>query len=195
MDYIVYAILVTLMVMTILFGQSFDTLGSYLQDLLQSKILRLLKPLPPWWYHSKEVVCWYQAKIKSWCCTHPSTKTKWRNHVDKMTISHIPSNSSSPWNITKWGKNEEVICRLKEVKLLPPIKPKVPSKIIELTTTFSSTLDTLPTQKQIQELRSKITSKNYLTTTFKWSHITNQHLKSMIQQIQQYEEMMTEFKE
>ena len=46
----------------------------------------------------------------------------------------------------KWAENEEVLCSLKEVKLPPLRKPKVPSRINELTTTFSNTMDALPTK-------------------------------------------------
>ena len=40
-----------------------------------------------------------------------------------------------------------------------------------------------------------MSSKDHLAAVFKWSHIINQHLKSVIWEIQQYVELMAEFKE
>ena len=65
----------------------------------------------------------------------------------------------------------------------PSIKPKKPSQIDDLVSSFSSTLDSLPPQQHIQEWVLKITLNNYLTITFKWSQILkttafDQHPKS-----------------
>ena len=91
------------------------------------------------------------------------------------TCLETPMNHNLP---SRQVENKEVIHRLKrEVNLMTPIKPKVPSRINGFTTTFENTLDVLSPQTD-QELSSKITSKDYLAATFKWSHIINQCIKS-----------------
>ena len=56
-------------------------------------------------------------------------------------------------------------------------------------------LDSLPHQKQIQELNSRTKSKDYLAKMLKWSHIINQHLNYVTWEIQQYKELTAEFEE
>ena len=77
----------------------------------------------------------------------------------------------------------------------PSIKPKKPSQIDDLVSTFSNTLNALPSQKHIQELSSRISAEDYFATTFKWSRIVNKHLKYASQEIWQYKGHTTKFEE
>ena len=54
---------------------------------------------------------------------------------------------------------------------------------------FSNTLITLPPKKHTQKVSSRITTEDYLATTFNWLRIVNQHLKYAPQEVQKYKDL------
>ena len=77
---------------------------------------------------------------------------------------------------------------------LPSSKPKKTSKLNDIGSALSNMFDSLPPQKKIKELCSSISMKEYLTSTFQWSHIVKKqpHNPTLIEQ--QYKNLVTELK-
>ena len=93
----------------------------------------------------------------------------------------------------KWMENEEVLCCLRgEVKTSSSNKPRMPSQINYLVTTFSNTINSFLSQESTHKLCSRITPEDDLIAMFQWSCIVNQHLQNSAQQ---YEDLITEFED
>ena len=149
--------------------------------LLEKNSVIVEQNFAPLWYNFKDVVCWHHAKQGTAAALTTKPKPK-EEAPQKIWPYHVPLGTLVTHNLSsKWAKNEEVIHRLGAED--------------KLRTAFLGTLDSLPPQKQMQEQNSRVTYKDYLATTFTWSHIINQHIKFVIQEIQQYKELMAAFGE
>ena len=93
-------------------------------------------------------------------------------------------------------ESEEVLWWLRgEVKHPPSLKPHKPSKFNELVISFFNTLDFLLLQKDIHELCTSLSTKDYLTATFMWSSIVNKQLRDSKLWSQQCKDLITKFEE
>ena len=73
--------------------------------------------------------------------------------IQRRWPCHVPLGSQVSHKLPpKWTKNGVIHRLTGEVKLPPPIKPKIPLEINKLTTTFSNTLNALPTKNRWKNL-------------------------------------------
>ena len=139
-------------------------------------LFRLFRPLYPEYFDGANF--WYFCNLNSSFHTTPSLLHAGARPKQKITVAlapqqqpreqaalgrclyHMPLGTTITNKLPlKWAANEEVLCWLKgKVKPLPSIKPRKPSQIDDLVSTFSNTFDAPPSPE-----------------TYTWTKLENHH--------------------